>query len=125
MHVKAVHLKEKQLKCECGFSTAYRRQLSLHKRIVHMKDGHTECPTCHKVLSRKLKLDDHIRRVHTKDAKPFKCDHCEYSEFEKSAVKKHMLICKPYSCPYCNIILANKTLLNEHKKREQVNVQKH
>ena len=61
VRVKAVHLKKKELQCECGFSTAYRRLLSLHRRIVHMKDGHTECPTCNQVLSSKLKLTYHIK----------------------------------------------------------------
>ena len=81
-----------------------------------MKDGHTECPTCRKVLNSKAKLVDHIRRMHTKDAKPFKCDRCEYREYNISAVKKHMLICKPQSCPHCEMSLGNKRLLDEHKR---------
>ena len=44
---------------------------------------------CDKSLSRKIKLAQHIVAIH-EGKKPFKCDLCDYSCFDKGSMKKHV-----------------------------------
>ena len=68
-------------------------------------DDNTTCKLCLKNLSSKHALSRHVRFVHVKEDKPFKCDQCEYRGFKKYIVDRHIeqvhLKQGQVECPTC------------------------
>ena len=95
LHVKGVHLGEKNLKCDrdqCPFLTNWPSDLKRHIAQVHGGEDKKfyvcEYQDCPAVYTRNDKLKKHIASIH--ENLRFNCDHCDKSFFRKESLNAHV-----------------------------------
>ena len=82
MHVKQVHDKIKDVKCDidqCEYVCSHKHHLKMHAKQVHDKIRDVKCDIdqCEYTCSLKHHLKMHVKQVHDK-IKDVKCDKCDY-----------------------------------------------
>ena len=94
-HVKSVHIKEKQFKCEsCEKTFTTQNDLKFHENIHSSTLGPVICEDyCGQRLSNKYNLLTHIRRVHIEENE-HKCEHCICHSSFKSLIHLKIHIAK-------------------------------
>ena len=82
-HIKIVHDQIKDYECNvCPFRTYRNWKLDVHKRRKHFCSDLTElnCEECSYKTFHKENLRNHVRYMHSKESKSFKCDTCNILE---------------------------------------------
>ena len=90
IHINSVHKKIKNFICEeCGYAAAQKRNLTVHKELIHSKgDKKFLCEQCPYASNLKANLMTHIEGVHEKIRRHV-CQDCGYASKLKSTLKKH------------------------------------
>ena len=118
-HVKVVHTKELEFRCEQCFKTCPSRiSLARHMKS-HVESRQFHCEKCQKVFKLKCDLGKHDKRVHLK-IKPYVCsfDGCRKAFANKIDIKMHERIHtgeKPFKCDECKAIFRKTQHLKKHK----------
>ena len=105
-HMKAIHDKVKDHKCEeCSFASSYSSSLKEHIINIHSKGGQ----------ARKIDL--------TQTVKSFKCDNCEYSATNKHYIARHKKAVhdkiKDHKCEQCDYASSYSHDLKHHMRQHQ------
>ncbi|XP_065337404.1 zinc finger protein 814-like [Cloeon dipterum] len=111
---KAVHRRPSVCtKCKLKFKCSGLYQL--HRKSC--KQAPYSCKECGESFTNSRKLIRHVRRFHPKTPN-IRCDHCDYSTFEKRYMGGHMQyrhLPKTIKCGECNHLFASESFLKEHK----------
>lgn len=86
----------------------------------HPKDAHT-CCFCHKTVSARSELKQHITNAHIRSTKMF-CDLCPKIYFSKKTIGRHMVDshCKKrFTCNICEYKTADKYSFQRHKQTHE------
>ena len=92
-HVKGIHLKIKDFKCDlCEYASADKRSVESHRRAVHglksdNDDKDLDCEICDKSFGNISSLRRH-KLLH-KEETPYSCDKCEYASSRRDKLKRH------------------------------------
>ncbi|XP_050518871.1 zinc finger protein 182-like [Diabrotica virgifera virgifera] len=117
VHNRHLHLTEQEFLCnECGKTFPKISSLRLHETL-HKKGKHA-CSVCDKVFTKRNYLKDHLL-THTGE-KPHKCDFCDKSFSQRTSVKIHMRIHtgeRPYPCSKCKKGHISKAVKDVHERR--------
>jgi len=77
--------------CElCGKTFKTKKDVQIHKKVVHTEDGSFNCTVCGKIFKLKLYLNNHMKRVHEKSTR-FQCLLCPQVLSTKNKFKRHSL----------------------------------
>ena len=120
VHVKRAHSDEiLSVNCHlCNKTLSDAKSLKTHILNVHegLKKG--KCDLCGGVF---LRLDKHIRRVHSDKSLSVNCHLCNKTLSDVSKLKRHILAVhegfKKYNCNFCAERFAAKTSLNNHIRK--------
>ncbi|XP_065350784.1 zinc finger protein 182-like [Cloeon dipterum] len=75
------------------------------------------CEECGESFNVRWKLNRHVGKFHPKTPN-IRCDHCDYSTFEKVQMARHMQyrhLPKTIKCGECNHLFASESFLKKHK----------
>ncbi|XP_065351322.1 zinc finger protein 490-like [Cloeon dipterum] len=102
-------------KCKLKFTCSGLYQL--HRKSC--KQAPYSCKECGESFNVCNKLNNHVRKFHTlfKNIK-LRCDHCDYSTFEKGRMAEHMQwrhLPKTIKCGECNQLFASECIFKKHK----------
>lgn len=79
-HIAIIHMNQNvKLTCtECKYSTKHKSFLDLHTKIAHQGGEALDkiCMECTMAFASNRTLENHLRVVHNKTLKPFKCEKC-------------------------------------------------
>lgn len=82
---------------------------------IHRKETKVKCDFCGKSYV-KIRLNQHIRLVHTESQLSFRCDHCCHDAKTKLQLEYHMNVhFKPFQCEVCNKKFSEERYFKEHK----------
>ncbi|ELT95521.1 hypothetical protein CAPTEDRAFT_219100 [Capitella teleta] len=111
----------------CG--KTLRTNLSMHVRLVHMKEAKLKCPRCGKCYSYKRDLNQHLFTAHglNPENRPvFSCSQCPYKALRKFYYDRHLQTnhldskkAKAYQCELCGKSFNTQTSLNCHLKQHR------
>ena len=137
-HVKSLHHKIKDLKCDhCDYETSYDYHLTSHLQRMHSIDAPSKnaisvvqgkqeeyrktCRLCPFIALGKSIMKRHVKAVHT--IKELKCEHCEYLTSDHLNLRmhykrKHKLVLSPakFFCQCCDYKTARSRALRRHEK---------
>ena len=89
LYILTVHKKVKNVQCKiCNISFPLKGTLKRHILIVHEKIKDFQCVTCNKSFSMKRDLERHVSNVHEM-RKDFKCESCEKTFSQKGHLNRH------------------------------------
>ena len=115
-HIREIHDKEKQFKCEKCPSTFKRAEhLKKHISCVHDKTKNFKCDMCEKVFNRAGHLKVHVKQVHDK-VRDNKCEMCDKAYSDRGDLRKHIQVAhnkEEVTCHICNKVLL-KLSLRDH-----------
>ena len=125
LHIKSLHKGIRYHCDEFGCGSTFTQKSSLRK---HFQDYHGEdskqihkCELCHKILSTKSKLKEHVKNVHNEVKKMWYCDSCDFLTKDRAYLKRHIENFhskgKSYKCEMCSKAFKSLEYLNRHKKR--------
>ncbi|XP_065349900.1 zinc finger protein 354C-like [Cloeon dipterum] len=100
-------------KCKLKFKCSGLYQL--HRKSC--KQAPYSCKECGESFNVCWKLNHHVRKFHSKIPN-FRCDHCDYSSFNKTYMGGHMQyrhFPKTIKCGECNHLFASESFLKDHK----------
>ena len=118
-HVKTIHEKCKDFKCEqCGKGYSSQYYLNCHIKATHGEKNHS-CDSCGKAFAYRNLLQNHVDSVHLKLTK-FKCeyDQCSYVCATKVMLTNHKREVhrrSEYKCSHCAKFFRSKKALFEHE----------
>lgn len=118
-HIANRHVENetKQFKCEhCDQSFAQRYTLTRHLQI-HAERKQYRCSQCDFTCKFESYLKRHLS-THANKLKPFKCNICNYSSFDRKGLHRHMMIHtgeKPFACDDCSYKTSEKSKLKRHQ----------
>jgi KRAB domain-containing zinc finger protein len=85
-----VNATDKKFKCkECSYVSPYKQALMRHVKAVHLKIKDMICKECNATFSCKANLIQHIKTVH-QTIKDHTCHLCGYASFRKYNLRKHI-----------------------------------
>ncbi|KAG5899864.1 hypothetical protein JTB14_012331 [Gonioctena quinquepunctata] len=102
-----------------------RRQLKIHRDVVHKKLRPFLCSFCGYKGSSRSSLKMHIRQ-HTGE-KPFSCPSCSYTTSDHNSLRRHKLRHtghKPYKCSYCSYACIQSSTYKTHIKTKHPGMEK-
>lgn len=126
LHIKGMHQKGKEVKCDCGKSFATKKRLHYHQKCVHQKEKYSKkCEICGKLLYDASKLREHIRIYHTEGGRGnFICSDCGKACDSVSRLNVHQKIHEgiTYTCnePDCGKDYQTKAALRNHKNNSHL-----
>ena len=116
----------------CGKGFKYAQNMKIHKMKVHLGIPHPyrkppserpkltfTCEICGYMACEKRRLNYHIMAFHENKI-PFKCQHCDYQTWERTAHRDHSYRHqkdKPHKCEFCNYQCIQKPMLRAHLLR--------
>ena len=95
MHVKQVHDKIKDVKCDidqCEYVCSHKHHLKMHAKQVHDKIKDVKCDQCEYVCSLKHHLKMHVKQVHDR-VMDVKCNQCDYTCSRAETLRRHTKTC--------------------------------
>ena len=117
LHVKTVHMKEKEHKCRtCNKSFGRIGHLKAHEAIHYNKEKTFECITCHSMFKSSASLSMH-QNMHK--APKFICNLCEKGFHSNYQLKQHMNSHEGslnYECKICDNKYVSLAMLKMHLK---------
>ncbi|KAG5680416.1 hypothetical protein PVAND_009924 [Polypedilum vanderplanki] len=126
-HIKRVHLRRKDYKCDhCSYCAYKKYDIYLHITNIHKPKSLLEktaiCPTCGLAFLTNSRLNIHIRRKHLQAImRKLKCDICGHSTVTLNELRCHMKIHlrkelrEKYNCEFCEAVFISKGSLKTHK----------
>ena len=146
-HVKLVHKKVKDFKCQsCDFTTGLKSNLDRHLKTIHdnelvidmekedskewIDDLKFKCEFCQDLFPSDLNLDEHIKTVH-QNVNSLKIDENDCSTIEIGSVNKTSSleniqstpVGKKFQCQSCHKSFTRNTNLKKHvRKKHQNNI---
>ena len=93
-HVKGIHLKIKDFKCDaCDYASVEKKSVANHRRAIHgyrtdPDDVDHECDICEKSFANTESLRKHKLYIHDK-IRNYSCDACEYVASRRDHLNRH------------------------------------
>ncbi|XP_037824407.1 zinc finger protein 16-like [Lucilia sericata] len=126
LHIhKYIHNPQKIIICDkCGKTYKNKSGLKLHNRREHSDEANAEkipaeCPICKKWYTSKLRVQDHIRNIHTNTDIEHRCNTCGFVSTTARALKKHILynhrLERKHKCTLCEKAFKKASTLMEHR----------
>ena len=124
-HVESFHLKLKTKLCQiCPSSFYHKRQLLVHKIMIHGEEGKHQCQHCYQTFPFNGILNSHVLSKHGRSKmgslKLSLCQSCDKSFISKQSLQRHVSSTheklKLFQCQICKISVARKSSLNIHIK---------
>lgn len=126
-HIKRMHLKQKNQKCQfCNYEAFSKTDIKRHQKAHHLpaetnpKDLRI-CPHCGKSMRGTNKLNYHIKIKHLKVTR-YNCDQCSFQSYGKCEIRQHLLLHhlpletrKLFHCDQCSSVLTTARGLEDHK----------
>lgn len=104
---------------QCGMAFRWRSNFRDHVKI-HSNDKTFACPHCDVRYIQSGSLKRHIDRKHVPNRpRPYVCEVCGASRYEKNQFEKHMMIhnnIKPFKCEVCGAAFIQSNALKGHMK---------
>ena len=80
---------ETQVCSQCGKSYTVKQHLDIHIKVIHLKQKEFSCGKCDKKFGRRSSLSSHLKTKHV-DARRFVCEFCPKSYKEKRNLQNHV-----------------------------------
>ena len=94
---------------------------SRHMREVHKSPQSFSCNECGKTFTRKDKLKDHVKNVHSDNKESFPCTQCEKTFSRKDNLQRHVKDThkgeQRFECPKCPEDFSRSGNLKKHQER--------
>ena len=93
-HVKGIHLKIKDFKCDaCDYASVEKKSVANHRRAIHGRRtdpdyADHECDICEKSFANVESLRKHKLYIHDK-IRNYSCDACEYVASRRDHLNRH------------------------------------
>ena len=93
-HVKGIHLKIKEFKCDaCDYASVEKKSVANHRRAIHGYRTDPDnvdhvCDICEKSFANMESFRKHKLYIHDK-VKSYSCDECEYAASRKDHLNRH------------------------------------
>ena len=116
---KAVRKKAVQLQCDkCDYNT-FRRDHFMRHQWTHSDEKRFSCTICSKRYKDQKTVDHHVRAYHLGE-KNYSCEKCDFKCARTGTLRTHMAKhseAKPFKCQYCDYAAKTKTVLQFHERR--------
>ena len=120
----------KPFKCDkCSFATKHRNSLRSHVKSIHHKIRDSKCQLCSYSAS-ESNLRAHIRIVHL-GCKRYSCEKCNYATASYSEFNNHQVTCQTvgseekFNCMQCDKSLSSRCALIRHVKAIHNQIREH
>lgn len=105
-HIKYRHVEGSDTRIKCDYCDRWllKQSMKAHIKHSHQKQG-ANCPICGKHLKHKDSISSHLRQVHNKGVKKWKCNYCDKGYYTQTKLKEHVAVVHtreyPWACRVC------------------------
>jgi KRAB domain-containing zinc finger protein len=113
----------------CAWSTTDKYHLEVHVKAVHLRVKEHKCDQCEYTSAYILAVRNHKKNVHVYNPKDKKCKLCDFTTCHVNSLRGHVLAvhagCRSHVCDKCNFAAVHAVALRVHNKAAHSGLKDH